>query len=157
MVNKEPLKTEKYRFCFKLLRVPVTERSPVIVDTYLIERRKVTDEDIHELEEYFDDMGKWENFVKAGKSLLQDLGIPIKIEKEEKREFGVEKYEKQLEKTDYDKSIMVTIKLTAKEISRRSARSKNVMLPPKEIREQLKNVPKWQTLKKTLSELKEKL
>jgi len=155
MTREEHFETEKYRFDFRRLRRQVPERSPVIVDIQPIGRREVTDKDMHELEEFFGDMGKWESFVEVGKSLLQDLGIPLEIE-EERREFGVGKYKKDFAKTDHDESIMVTLNLTAKESLRRATRARG-MLPIEEIREQLKNVQKWQTLKKTILELKEKL
>lgn len=156
MTKEEHFETEKYRFYFRRLRTPALERSPVIVDISSIERREVTDKDKHELEEFFGDMGKWESFVEVGKSLLQDLGIPLEIKEKERREFGVEKYKKDFEIIKRDESIMVTINLTDEESSRRAWRARG-MLSVEEIREQLKNVPKWQILKKTILELKEKL
>lgn len=86
MIKEEYFETEKYRFYFRRLNRTVPERSPVIVDISSIERREVTDKDKHELEEFFGDMGKWERFVEVGKSLLQDLGIPLEIKEEERRD-----------------------------------------------------------------------
>jgi len=151
MANEEYFETEKYLFWY------YQEKRAVVVRAITIERRNFTDQDESELKAFLNDMGKWENFIKAGKNLLEDLGINTKTGKEHQEEFGIEKYViTKFEKKD--ERLTVTIELTSEESLRRTrGDSKFSTLPIEEIREQLKNVPKWQTLKKTLSELKEKL
>ena len=160
MTDEEYFESAKYRFYFS--QAPTTVHlCRIYVNIFVVPievRRKVTNEDKNELEEFFEDMGKWEIFVKAGKGLLRDLGIPIEIEKEEKTEFGAEKYEKVLEKAEDNEGIKVTINLTAKESLRRSkGDSEYKALSIDEILQQVKNVPKWQTLKKAMLELKSQL
>lgn len=159
MVDKEYFESEDYRFYFRQSRTRAHIEQFVSVDILPIERmRKVTDEDIHKLKGFFNDMGKWENFVKAGKGLFRDLGVLGEIEKEEKREFGAEKYEKTFAKSEDEEFIAVTIRLTTKESLRRSkGASEHETLPVEEVSEQAKNVLKWRRLKKAMLQLKGKL
>ena len=146
--------TEKYEFYFYQGKDMREHAKNVIVNIGTVERREFTNEDVRELKEFFKDMGKWETFVKAGKSLLKDLGIKTKSEKEDEKEFGFEKYEMKFEKK-YER-VTVTIKLTPTESLRRTrGDTPHAVVPPlEEIVEQTKNVPKWKTLKKVISELK---
>ncbi|MFX0203661.1 MAG: hypothetical protein ACFFCW_46780 [Candidatus Hodarchaeota archaeon] len=150
MSNENEFETEKYVFWFSQLEKIVR----IKVATF--ERREFTDEDISELEEFLADMGKWETFVKVGKSLLEELGIKTKSEKELEKEFGFEKYQIiKFKKEDYPVEIIMD--LTTKEIHARERRKTRTTLSKEEIMEQIKNVPKWQTLKKTISELKKQV
>ena len=76
MSKENEFETEKYVFGFSQLEKIVR----IKVATF--ERRGFTDEDISELEEFLADMGKWEVFIKVGRSLLEELGIKPKSEKE---------------------------------------------------------------------------
>jgi len=148
--------TEKYEFWLYLTKDALGRAQSIALDVATVERRNLTDEDVSELKEFFKDMGKWEAFVKAGKSLLEDLGFDVKGEKEHEKDFGFEKYDIEFEKKD--DRVMVTINLTKAESLRRSkGDTERAGLPIEEISEQLKNVPKWQTLKKAISELKKQL
>lgn len=145
--------TEKYRFWFYQDK----DKWIVYVDVATVEGRDITDEDVAELNDFFMDMGKWETFVKAGKSLLGDLGVYAKGEKEHEKEFGIEKYV--IPTFEKKKSrLAVTIKLKPEESLRRTkGDTKWDVLPVGEIVEQIKNVPKWQTLRKAVLELKSQL
>jgi len=153
MSEEYTFKTEKYDFYFFLEKDARMRAKNVGVNVATVERRNFTNEDVRELKEFFKDMGKWETFVKAGKSLLEDLGIKTKSEKEDEKEFGFEKYEVKFEKK-YER-VTVTIKLTPKESLRRTrGNTPRAVLHLEEIVEQIKNVPKWKTLKKVILELK---
>ena len=121
---------------------------------HALERRDITEQNMGELKDFFRDMGKWETFVKAGKELLEDIGIGKKSEKESEKEFGFGKYEMSFERRE--EIVMVTVKLTPKESRRRTRGStSSAIVPPlEEIAQQIRNVPKWQTLRKAISDLK---
>ena len=149
--------TEKYKFWFYQGKT-FEDLKVVLVDIKTVSRRDFTDEDLNELKGFFKDMGKWENFVKAGKGLLEDLGISTKAKKKHE-EFGHEKYEVRLEKEKgREDRVLVRIALTSEGSARRTGGDRVLAkLPLEEIIEQVKNVPKWQTLTKAFLELKRKL
>ena len=150
MSNENEFETEKFVFWFSQLEKIVRVRVATV------ERRNFADKDIEELKEFFADMGKWEAFVEVGKSLLEELGIKTKSEKEHKKEFGFEKYDIiKCKKEDY--SIEIIIDLTSKEIRARKRKGTTSILTKEEILEQIKNASKWQTLKKAISELRRQL
>jgi len=148
-MTEERFETEKYLFWFYELKRAVG------IGIVPIERnRKITDEDVNEIKEVFGSMGKWEVVVETGKSLLKDLGIIKKSENDAKREFGFEKYD--IKYNIKEEEIKVEIRLKPDESLRRTRRDSNRAIPfIEEILEQIKNIPKWQKLEKTLSELKD--
>jgi len=155
MVNQEYFKTEKYEFYFYHPKDRFERKTVVQVNIAAVERRNFTDRDISELNKFFNDMGKWERITEAGKSLLEDLGLATKVEEQGKIESGYENYNVKLDKKDDRVNVRIT--LTKEESLRRTkGDSYRGELSLEEITEQVKNVPKWQTLKKTLGELKEK-
>lgn len=148
--------TEKYEFYFYRPKDRFEREKSVLVNIATVERRNFTDEDISELKGFFNDMGKWENLTKAGKSLLEELGISTKVEEQQKREFGYEKYRVKLVKEE--DRVVGRITLTPEESLRRTKGDRDRGdLSLEEIIEQVKNVPKWQILKKAISEFKRKL
>ena len=160
MSEENALRTEKYDFYFYLIKDRLGRAQAVGINVAAVERRDVTIEDENEVRSIVEDMGKWETFVETGKSLLEDLGFGVKVKKEQEKEFcpdiSIQKY-----KVDYerkDNRVYVEIKLTPTESLRRTrGRTEHAMLPLEEIAEQIKNVPKWQTLKKVISELKKQV
>jgi len=135
--------TEKYRFEF------VQEREFVLIKIKLVEplahRRDITDEDVKEIENFLDDVGKWETLVKTGINLLSDLEI-VQISEETKRyhqrEFGAEKYRIEVRKSS-NWHIDATIELSREERHRRGDRE--VQLPVDEVFKQIQNIPKWKS------------
>lgn len=147
-MQEKKFETEKYVFWFYQKDLGVG------IGIAPIERpREVTDEDVKEIQNFLKDMGKWENFVQALKSLLEDLEISKKLGVESgiKKDFGFEKYE-----VTYWKErdhIKVAINLTSLESLRRTkGATQYARLPLEEITEQVKNIPKWQLLKRVISD-----
>ena len=132
----------------------------VIVTIQRSDKKSITDVDIQELQQIFNDMGKWENLMNTGMNFLTELGIiPItKIDKEQRqREFGAEKYNGRVEKgkdSAGNEIVKVIFGLTEDEIHRRENLKLNTSLSEEEIKDQVKNVPKWRTLTKTINQLK---
>ncbi|MHA1833961.1 MAG: hypothetical protein ACTSV7_08220 [Candidatus Baldrarchaeia archaeon] len=66
------VKTLKYRFL-------ISQKDPRIVqiDVYLnpTNYRDLGEEDVKEVKKILNELGKWEDFVEVGKSILEDLGI----------------------------------------------------------------------------------
>lgn len=154
MSKTNNLETEKYEFYWYQGEDIRRHPKNVTVKVRTIEGRDITEQNLGELKDYFRNMGKWETFVKAGKELLEDFGIGTKSEKEHEREFGFDKYEMDFERRE--EQLTVTIKLTPKESRRRTRGStSSATVPPlEEIAQQIRNVPKWKTLRKAISELK---
>lgn len=153
MSERYTFKTEKYDFYFYQGKNAMGRAKNVIVNVAMIDREKFANGDVRELKEFLKVMGKWENFVKAGKSLFRDLGIRTKSEKEDEKQFGFEKYQMKFERKN--ERVTVTMKLTPKESLRRTGGdTEYAALFAEEIAEQIKNVPKWKRLKKVISELK---
>lgn len=149
-------KTKKYEFYFYHPKDRREIKTVVRVNIATVEGRNFTDGDISELKKFFSDMGKWEKITKAGKSLLEDLGLVTKVEEQGKIEFGFEKYNVELEKKNH--RVYVRITLTKEESLRRTKGDRDrEELSLEEIVEQVKNVPKWQRLQKAVSEFKEQL
>ncbi|MCK4952889.1 hypothetical protein KAS14_03825 [Candidatus Bathyarchaeota archaeon] len=132
----------------------------VIVNIQRIDKQNITDIDIQELQQIFNDMGKWENLMKTGINFLNELGItPItRINKEfYQREFGAEKYNGKVER-EKDPSgneiVKVIFELTEDELHRRENQKMKTSLSEEEIKEQIQNIPKWRMLTKTINHLK---
>lgn len=66
----ETFKTKKYDF-FNFSQVRIS----VLVGVRRIDDQDITNKDLKELTQFFNDMGKWENLMKTGISLIEDLGI----------------------------------------------------------------------------------
>lgn len=156
MVEEESFETEKYEFHF-YQDERFGRTNTVKANVVTVEGRDLTNDDLSELKLFFDDMGKWENLSITTKNLLEDLGIISKKGTEEpKKKFGSEKYN--IEMQDKDDFVMITIRFTPEERRRRTREGRqSEELSLKEITEQVKNVPKWQMLKKTLSDLRKQV
>jgi len=155
MSEEESFETEKYSFHFyKDEHFRRTNALKAHVAT--VEQRNMTEDDLKELKLFFGDIGKWENLSIAIRNLLKDLGIIIREGTEPMKEFGSEKYN--IEWQMNHEFALITIRLAPEERRRRTEVDRQpVELTLKEITEQVKNVPKWQVLKRTLSDLKEQV
>ena len=157
MYEEDTFTTEKYDFYFYLIKDMRGRPRGVGINVATIERREVTEDDENEVRSFIEDMGKWEALAKTGRSLLEDLGFGLRGGEEQEKEFGIDT-PTQKYKVDYerkDNRILVRIKLTSTESLRRTRGDTTLaVLPLEEIVEQIKNVPKWQIFKKTISELK---
>lgn len=149
----EGFKTEKYDFFdFSQARISV------LVGIRRIDDQNITNEDLEELKQFFNDMGKWESLMKMGISLIEDLAIlPTSETVKEKyqKEFGAEKYNIELERAN-DNLVRAKLTLTNEECLRRSEgeRGSGVQLLKEEITRQVKNVPKWRVLTKIISRIR---
>ena len=153
MSETHTFETEKYEFYFYQGKDLRGRPQNVTVNVATVERRDFTREDETEVRSIKEDMGKWETFVKAGKSLLEDLGISVEEKGEQKKEYGIEKYKLNYETKD--DRIGITIKLTSTESLRRTkGNSEYATLSLEEIVRQVENVPKWKGVKRAISELK---
>lgn len=153
MSNEDKFVTEKYVFWFYEGKGRPFVSLIIHVNVGTVERRKFEEEDLQEIQGFFNDMGKWEIFVDLGRRLLEDLGINSEDKGERATLSGSERYE-----FKYDVKgdrIHVEIELRPDERKRRSAQKKDD-ISIAEIIEQVKNVPKWQALTRTISELKAK-
>lgn len=145
-------KTEKYDF-FDFFQTPVS----VQVGIRRVDEQNITNEDLEELGQFFNDMGKWQSLMKAGISLIEDLGIfsiSETIKETYQKEFGAENYIIELERAD-ERVMRVKLRLTSEECLRRSEGKRDSMqLPEEEIIRQVKNVPKWRALSKVISQIR---
>ena len=149
----ERFKTKKYDF-FDFSQ----GRISVLVGVRRIDDQNITNEDLEELTQFFNDMGKWESLMKMGISLIEDLGIiPISetIKENYQKEFGAENYIIELERPD-ERVVRVELRLTNEECLRRSGgeRGSGIRLLEEEIIRQVKNVPKWRALIKIISQIR---
>ena len=148
----EGFRTEKYDF-FDFSQAHIS----VLVGIRRIDDQNITDDDLKELRQFFNDMGKWESLMTAGISLIEDLGIlPIseRIKENYQKEFGAENYIIELERAD-ERVVRVKLRLTNEECLRRSGggRVSGIRLLKEEIIRQVKNVPKWRALTKIISHM----
>lgn len=127
----------------------------ILADVTTVEDKDLTEDDLRELQLFLDDIGKWENFTVATRNLLEDLRlVNNKATVEPIKELGVEKYKIEI-KREYQR-IMITIGLAPEERHRRT-KSQSAEFELKEIIEQVRNIPKWQMLTKTLSDFRKKI
>jgi hypothetical protein len=156
-MNEQDFETEKYLFyIYKIQsRRNAVEREDigsVGVNVAYLDKHTEQQIKVEEIKELLKDMGKWETVVKAGKSLLEDFGITEKSETENEEEFGYEKYT--MKYSQDRKSVYVIIGLTQEESLRRSKGDYRQLKPSeKEIAEQIKNIQKWQKLRRAISEV----
>lgn len=157
MTETYSFESDKYQFHFCSGKDRRGYLSSVIVDILPIERRDTVDKDEEEIRSFLADIGKWETFVTAGKGLFEDLGLELKGKEVYGRmSFGIEKYKIEYERDT--RGVRVVVKL-AEEESLRRTKGESKYNPPsiEEIVEQVKNVPKWQALKRSTFELRGKL
>ena len=153
MVN-ETIRIEKH-----VLRIEQS-KDLVTVSIQRIDKQNITEIDIQELQQLFNDMGKWENLMKTGINFLTELGItPIDgINKEfSQREFGAEKYNGKVERekdSSGNEIVKVIFGLTEDELHRRENQKMKTSLSEEEIKEQVQNIPKWRMLTKTINQLR---
>ncbi len=146
---KTDFETERYKFYFE------QSEDKVLLFVSTIERRDFMDSDVKYVEEFFEDMGKWETLLRSSIDLLGALNIislDDKIKESLKQEFGQEKYViKQLEQDYSEPEIRrFRISLSASERHLREARQEGIKLEIREIRQQAENVRKWRNLMTTI-------
>lgn len=151
----EEFRTEKYDF-FDFSQTPIS----VQVGIRRIDDQNITEEDLKELKQFFNDMGKWEGLMKMGISLIEDLAVlPISktIKENYQKESGAEKYIIKFDRAN-ENLVRAKLRLTKEECLRRSEgkRGSGVQLLKVEIIRQLKNVPKWRGLTKITSQIRSK-
>jgi hypothetical protein len=117
-------------------------------------RDVVTNDDIEPLNKFLDDnLGKWENLVKAGLNLVSELGI-VPVDEttlgKYQKEFGSENYRINVQRDDFGRSLHVHVCFSAKERHRREASALSLRLKVQEIYGQLKNIPKWKAFEKAI-------
>jgi hypothetical protein len=132
MQKEKEFETEKYKFIF------YQDRNETLMEV----RPKCGEpraEHEREIKGSLKHVGKWEVLIKAGRNLLEDLGIKKKSENKIEKEFEFEHI-----RTDKER---ILFKITSK-------RDINVKPSIEEIEEQVRNIFKWQQLTKTISEIK---
>jgi len=149
----EEFKTEKYDFFdFEQRRISVG------VGIRRVDEQNITDGDIEELRQFFNDIGKWESLMKTGISLIEDTGITSiseTIREKYQKEIGPEKYNINIERVENGYLARASLSLTREECLKRSqGRSDSgIQLPLEEIVEPVRNITKWRTLIKTINQV----
>jgi hypothetical protein len=122
-----------------------------------IENRTVTKEDSSIVKEILNDLGKWESLIK-GMLLFSELGIiqpKQSMFQDYKKPFGIELYrEPDINVDNSHRNLWVFVYLTEKEELERRNAKQNPILQVEEIKDQVFNIQKWRSLKKTILMIK---
>jgi hypothetical protein len=146
--------TQKYMLqCFQ-------EGKHVLVCVRRIDRGDFTPDDEKEVKDMLEDLGEWEDLIRTGLSLIEDLGLkpadeamtrrykePTRVEKCDIKYVGIV--------PPWTEVFRIAIHLRTEEMRRRAGTSgAEITLPAGEIFEQLRNLPKWQTLMRAVSSIR---
>ncbi|HMK94807.1 MAG TPA: hypothetical protein VK536_05330 [Candidatus Limnocylindrales bacterium] len=116
--------------------------------------RDLNKKELDKLEAMLDDLGKWENLVKSGQTLLSELKMvtlqPADAVNYEKP-YGPDQYETAINQVD-NKTLEVSIRLVNDESCIREER-KMELLSVKEIWDQISNLSKWRCMHKAIEDL----
>jgi hypothetical protein len=122
--------------------------------------RMINREDVDKVKTLiFENLGKWENLVKSSFQLFYEIGIidrsknlaPIYNEPS-----GIQRYTDLWAEWDaMNRCIWVSISLTPEEYEKRRTNCVAPLIDISEIESQLKNIPKWIDLQRTLKSIKE--
>jgi hypothetical protein len=112
----------------------------------------VNTKNLEKLESILDDLGNWENLVKSSFYLLSELKIGNIQQPYFGKAAGKGLYEIALTQVD-DKNLEVSIRLAAGERCIREQRKEDPMFSVSEIYDQITNIGKWRTFKKSVSNL----
>jgi len=154
------LSEERYQFSFKIEGYEFSFRQHKTSVGFRVKTKAwdVTDDDKKWVEEYLNDMGKWENAVRAVADFLDDIsitGIQAKIVSQQK--FGSWRYDIEVQKPhDVIDMLEGGISLSREEALKRlveTPQGQQSKLLVDEIEPQAKNVQKWRNLKRSLSHL----
>jgi hypothetical protein len=117
--------------------------------------RNLKKEELEEVEAILDDLGKWENTIKAGLHLFSELKLVNYMPGDfalNDKPFGSKFYETAVNQVN-DKTLEVNVRLIQDERCIRDQRMKEP-LSVTELHDQLSNVGKWRVLRKAVADLK---
>jgi len=115
-----------------------------------LERRIVNDADIDTIREFLQDIGEWESIIKGVRYLLSEIEI-ISAVSSAAEDHNFQDYIWDISVGSVHQWVDVRVRLSPDERHLRQGLKRSTKLNIEEIHRQLKNIPKWKALEKSVN------